>query len=479
MKQEKVSLFLSAGALLIVFASSIYFAAIQCNPDSDAYFLIENGRYILENGIPHTNPWSILPGMKIVIQQWLCSLLNYAAYASFGLTGMWRLAALENLFLLGSLAFLLRMLTKDTCRLLNCLILFELFLLTAGYITTRPYQITMVISIWELSFLIWWYRSQKPNWILILGVPVFSLLQVNYQASFLIMTYLWPLCFIAPSIKGIRGNIGKCFKTLLPLYGAMSVVSLFNPYGIDGALYLFRSSYAMKLCSGLIMETKRPEILSVSMLLIAVIILCGYRLFQQGKYSLPLFYLSIGTILLTGIASRNAWMGLLSCILLWAYLGRDEILNIKKTERFIAVLCSAGLIGITGVLLFSDISSEEGNGLYHKEAIAYLNSLDKEQIVLYTTFNTGAPMEFAGFSVYMDARPELYTPQITGGEDVLQEWMSVEIKKETDIRDFIEKYHFTHFEVTPGCAMDSYLKYADDYQIITGNENCILYERKI
>ena len=61
---------------------------IYKNPDNDAYFLIENGRYIVENGKPATTAyWSLVGEFPTIIQQWLCSLLNYIAYSIGGFKG--------------------------------------------------------------------------------------------------------------------------------------------------------------------------------------------------------------------------------------------------------------------------------------------------------------------------------------------------------------------------------------------------------
>lgn len=70
--------------------------------DSDMYFIIATGREILENGIPHTNVWTIDPGQGIVVQQWLyaviLALVDKAGYAGFSafiafqfviFTGLW------------------------------------------------------------------------------------------------------------------------------------------------------------------------------------------------------------------------------------------------------------------------------------------------------------------------------------------------------------------------------------------------------
>ena len=61
------------------------------NPDTDAYFLIDNGKYILQNKtLPTINVWTIHKHFNIIIQQWICSLFNYIAYELGGWCGIKR-----------------------------------------------------------------------------------------------------------------------------------------------------------------------------------------------------------------------------------------------------------------------------------------------------------------------------------------------------------------------------------------------------
>ena len=57
--------------------------------DSDMYFLIATGREILENGIPHTNVWTIDSSSGIIVQQWLydviLAIVDKAGYVGFSL----------------------------------------------------------------------------------------------------------------------------------------------------------------------------------------------------------------------------------------------------------------------------------------------------------------------------------------------------------------------------------------------------------
>ena len=57
--------------------------------DSDSYFLMATGRYIVENGeVPKINPFVIHSDLAIIVQQWIIDVINYLLYDNFGINGM-------------------------------------------------------------------------------------------------------------------------------------------------------------------------------------------------------------------------------------------------------------------------------------------------------------------------------------------------------------------------------------------------------
>lgn len=68
-KGPKTKYFLPCFLLSIAFLFML-FLALDCNPDSDAYFLIENGRWIFTHkSVPLENPWCLVNGQGIILQQ--------------------------------------------------------------------------------------------------------------------------------------------------------------------------------------------------------------------------------------------------------------------------------------------------------------------------------------------------------------------------------------------------------------------------
>ena len=52
--------------------------------DNDFYFLYATGEYIVKNGFPFTDMLSMHSSMKIIVQQWLSSVIFYYLYLRCG-----------------------------------------------------------------------------------------------------------------------------------------------------------------------------------------------------------------------------------------------------------------------------------------------------------------------------------------------------------------------------------------------------------
>ena len=56
--------------------------------DADTYFLMNLGRYVLEHGFPHVDPFTIHEGLQLVAQQWLSGVIFWKVYQALGVEGL-------------------------------------------------------------------------------------------------------------------------------------------------------------------------------------------------------------------------------------------------------------------------------------------------------------------------------------------------------------------------------------------------------
>ena len=64
--------------------------------ENDLGFLLSDGRYILEQGFPVEDPFTMHQGMHFIMQQWLSAVIFWLCYANFGVNGLFALIALTG-----------------------------------------------------------------------------------------------------------------------------------------------------------------------------------------------------------------------------------------------------------------------------------------------------------------------------------------------------------------------------------------------
>ena len=159
-KKNYTARIISICGLIFIFTFCIFMSAYKWNPDSDAYWLVETGRWIWNNkSVPKINPWNQTENLEIIVQQPLCALLNYfTVHFVKDIKYIWILAVIENIlllfcfFLLGNIISKKYYPNKKEEVLLNreisiynilSLIIIETICSVCNIITTRPYQITL------------------------------------------------------------------------------------------------------------------------------------------------------------------------------------------------------------------------------------------------------------------------------------------------------------------------------------------------
>ena len=86
--------------------------------DTDSYFILAEGRDILENGIKYTNSFTVVDGLDIVVQQWLWCVLIYCIYSVLGNLGLILVCIVETVIIAVLLILLGRLKKVDHSSLL-------------------------------------------------------------------------------------------------------------------------------------------------------------------------------------------------------------------------------------------------------------------------------------------------------------------------------------------------------------------------
>ena len=468
----------------LIFVVSLIIAR---NPDTDAFFLINNGKYIFTNKkLPTINPWVIHDEFNVTIQQWICSLINYIAYSIGGFIGTVVLAFIFAIICNVAIYNFIKEFTNSKKILVIAMCISNLLL--CQFYTTRPYPITITIVIYELTLLYKFFNNdidKNTKIRLQIKLCLISLLMINYQSASIVIVFIMLLPFMTPWIfkKGwYKEIVTEHTKTIYRAISFMLCTTLINPNGIKSITYLF-DSYGSATSNNMIQELMPPNVAIISGITLIIAIALFMFSIAKNKLDKNTIYLTLGTIILTYMHSRNSWLLIPSIIIMVINMAKEYIKSdeLKKTYKTTAgiIICSYLLVLIP---VISVAAGQLSAGLKNidnntpKEMVEYLDSLDKDNIILYTEFNNGAYFELAGYKVYIDARPELFMKKINNKEDIYTEYIDV-VNGKTDVREFISKYNFTHLVTNNLSITGIYLKYSDDYRLIVENELYSLYEK--
>lgn len=451
--------------------------------DTDTYFLLAEGKDIVTSGFKYTNTFTIIPDLKIVVQQWGWCVIVYAVNALAGDAGLIFLTVLETVLIAALLSAIGRKKKMDPAILMALVALF-LFLF-CEFISTRPNALTIILLL--LQVLVLERYKEKQNGLFTgIALTAITLAEMNLHGSMWVFHFLFLLPYVFPRFKTFLAQMeprGYKVKPLLLSMVPMGISLFLNPYGIDGILYLFRS-YGQKLNSIGIAELQRVELTSLTgaVLVGALVFYVGFYVAPKRKIAPETAYLFLGTLILGLLNYRSFYYPCIGLFLLLC-----DALSGKRFDRFhdfanrlpvpVYFLAAAGVAvsvwqaAETGGRQEADWEGEP------MAAVEYLDENTDGDAAVYTEFNNGAYLEWAGYTVYIDARPELFLKKINGKEDVLDEFLDVYYSLDAEMyEEFLEKYPFEYYLSAEGTLMNAYLECDEDMELVVDGEGYNLYK---
>ena len=459
--------------------------AITTTYDNDLWWLLATGREILENGFPRINPWSIHDGLSTVIQQWLPSVILYVVYKSGGMITLKIMLSILILILVFVLYYLCHISSGSNFGGEFFLFLIGVALVSLSvYFSSRPQIYTMILYTCIVIILEKYRRSGNPKILYLL--PLITFVHVNLHASmapfdmFIIFLYLIPDIPSFIRKKGFTFDISFSVsdydrKQLLIVFILAGAALLVNPYGIKGALYLVES-YGAAGYGNYINEMKNSVMWSQYGIPDMCLIILGCIVIgKNGIHSVdfPLTVLFIVCIFLSIMHIRNEWLiALFSVPLIAKGLKGVSLYSEKFTvfrEKVIVIPVGIILSVCFCFYVYQNvwITGIEGSDIdninFPTATVNYLdsyckeNNIDSSELALCNNFNNGGFLEYYGYKVMMDPRPELWEPMITGKEEhYYQEYVDFACGK-TNPKDIIEKYDFDFYLSPDGSNIEMYL----------------------
>lgn len=481
--------------------------------DNDIWFILASGREIAERGFPTINPWAVYDGMRVVIQQWVPDVLAFFSYSLWGWRGLTALLLLAC----GVLALALYRLGRvcspkarpETIVACSALALIGF----RAYISYRPQIYTMILMCLTLTVMERYRRRGSARELLWLA-PI-EVAHANFHASMAVVDIAIVAAYAVPNLRGLwdgarewlarrarptdadgRPLLGKAALArkawdlsdasyprlpLLVAMALMALLTLLNPYRLDGALYLVRSIGAADY--GNYIEEMKALMPTTA---------------QFGIVFLAVWACSL--ILIGGRGTRGIDLPVSACAIVLGYLGFEHVRNVwlivpfafvlllKAVHRLpllpsrlvaptrglraavlvlaavmVAFICWAGAQGH----LESPESDTANTPVIGVDAIdALVPEEQRSSTGVFCTFEAGGYLEWRGYQVSMDARPELWEPGITGAEEHhYQDYVDM-MSDSLGVADVLEQADCPFVIANSSSVVNTYLRGSSDYESV-------------
>lgn len=458
-------------------------------PNSDTFFIIETGKYIVENKVvPAINPFVIHDGLEIIVQQWLFDVLIYWIYNLFGWVGIMAYSIIVLFISIFAMYKFLSMYSRNV--LTKTIILSAYCVFAKNFVVARPTSVSFIMCLLLVMTMENYRRNRKP--MILCALPLISLATVNFHASMWPMLFVLMLPFVAPTklpqsfqLSELKSYAKEWFKTNRWIFVAMIsmlLLGFINPSGINGMSYVIRS-YGSATTENIIAELQAPTIFSAIGVFIVVSImgLLLYIMKYQTNVNVPLVYMTMGTLVLAIAHARNIWFlffgGFPICAILFDSVPINHAESNRQAKDPIFNAFGAITILLASILTLSACPQNVQDGILSPTMAAdYLDNKDSSDVILYTGFNNGAYMELRGYKVYLDARPELFQKNINKKEDIYSEYINVRNGK-INYQEFVNKYQFTHVLVEDNDVFGGFMRACADYKLVVDGDGYCLYER--
>jgi hypothetical protein len=223
----------------MLFFLPMFFAMfMNFSREPDTWFLLSHGRYVLNNGIPHTEILSMHSDFSFMMQQWLSATVFYGIYKVFGEFGLY----IFYLLMCGIITYLIyklcMIISNKKVYVSTLITVISILMLQLNYIEVRPQIFSYVILLILMILLQLFYKDKDSKYIYLL--PVVSIVLINFHAAFFPMFIIICMPYLAEYLL----KKDKRFIKLLLLLLISCLTSLINPYGINALTYGF-SSYGV------------------------------------------------------------------------------------------------------------------------------------------------------------------------------------------------------------------------------------------
>lgn len=450
--------------------------------NNDNYWQLVHGRLMLTEGLyPTEEPLSMHEGWSFIYPQWLSIVIHTLIYDKLGLSALnvwYRIVQIIGVYFI----YKLLKLHSDN-KFANVFLTLMFFALYSnGLFSTRPFVISHTLMAIELYILEYYIKNKKP--VVLAWLPLISVLWINFHNSLWLFGIILMLPMIAEWVllKYRHNEPTFDIKPAFTSLAAYAAASLINPYGIDSILYLVRSKNTIKVAT-FIAELKAATIndYGVEVIVVLLFVLLGILLQKERKIApIRYWFLFGGTFYLAMSHLRSCTAFFVCCIPLVSFYAGSVLPTFKSDildkGMKIGLVIFLGAFSILSVSLYTPDKAE--SSLHDEEAITYLCENYSADVKIFNSINVGGELEYHGYKPYIDCRLEVFSKELNGKADVLQEWKDLKdgvVYPETVFGKYGFDVYFVEKDSMP-VVYQYLLNNADLYELVCDTENTAIFE---
>ena len=230
---------------------------------------------------------------------------------------------------------------------------------------------------------------------------------------------------------------------------------------------------------------------------------CFAIFYKKRAFTTRFVLLFAGTAFMSLLTTKSIAYFIVGGIPAFSYMLKDAVVTLKidnnqkrdkKDKKKLIILVAAFILmlGVLGAVLAlqpadsaniaessnTAEASDEDDYAALREMVKILDKENKDDVVLYASFNHGQFFEYYDYHPYIDGRAELFLKDNNKEFDYLEEYGSLR-SGSLYYKDFVDKYHFTYIATdSTDVFLQASLLHDNDYEIVYKSGKNILFKLK-
>lgn len=457
----------------------IVFVALLCpkSMQNDTFWSIKIGQELLEEGIKVVDEWSIHKDLKYIVHHLITDIIIYFVYSVGEFFGLYILEIILALVIAVLFYLVNKQLTKND-KLSYTFVYIQMFLFMP-FIAVRAQMISTIIFLIQFITLEKMYKKYKIRYVLIL--TVLPLILANFHMGVLPFYFVIMGVYLVASIGiGTKNILSErkidVFKALLVVSMIGLVLSLLNPYGIDGATYGLKTLFSDTITYN-IEEFKPLSFVTPIGLYIFIYTLIIAVIFKFSKQiQLKDILLVLGTLFMSCSSIRYVMYYVVFSAVILTYVSKIKV-ELKehdklalKTMQYTVIIIS--ILSLMGVRIADKQYIKETE--YPVKAYESTKQYFNEGTRVFNEYSWGSYLMLNNQKVFIDSRLDLYTEEYNKGVTVFKDYLNSNLK----YKEVIEKYNINMFFIKSNTALATILAVDNDFKQVYSDDVACVYIKK-